>query len=121
MLKRAERAMIRRMCGINLSDRINSNEQMDRLGLEESMVEIVKRSGLRRMGHVLRRDAEEPSKKACVLDEDIVGSRERPKMTRKDNVKHNAREIVLIESDAEDRRSLRCKTTDSTATNSNLP
>ena len=55
ILRRTEKAMIRQMCVVKLSERKNKSEFMERLGLEETVVEVVKRSGLRRMGRVLRR------------------------------------------------------------------
>ena len=44
---------VKKMCGVKVSDIKNTNELMKRLGLEETVVEVVKRSGLRWMGHVL--------------------------------------------------------------------
>ena len=54
---------------------------------------VVKRSSSRWMGHVLRRDKDEPVKRAWNLE--IAGEREkgRPKMTWKDMVKKESRKI----------------------------
>lgn len=35
-----ERAMIRKMCGVKLSDRMNISELMEGLGLDETVVEV---------------------------------------------------------------------------------
>ena len=62
--------MIRKMCGFKISDIKNTSELMERLGLEETVVEVIKRSGLRWMGHVLRREDDEPVKRAWDLEVD---------------------------------------------------
>jgi hypothetical protein len=54
-LERTERAMVRRMCGVRLSDRVKSEELYRRLGIEE-VREVVKRGRLRWFGHVERMD-----------------------------------------------------------------
>ena len=41
ILRRTERAMIRKMCGVKISDRKNTSELMERLDLEETVVEVV--------------------------------------------------------------------------------
>ena len=53
-----------RICGVKLKDRKNTLELMERLGLNELMLEVVPRRGLRWMGHVLRREDEDPIKMA---------------------------------------------------------
>ena len=75
--------------------------------LKETIVEVVKRSSLRWMGHVLRRDKDEPVKRVWNLD--ISGKRERgrPKMTWKDMAKKESRKIGLDERDAQDRKKWR--------------
>ena len=59
------------------------------------------------MGHVLRRDKDEPVKRVWNLE--IAGKRERgrPKMTWKDMVKKESRKIGLDERDAQDRKKWR--------------
>ena len=47
IFRRTERAMIQKMCGVKISDRKNTSELMERLGLEETVKEVIKRSGLR--------------------------------------------------------------------------
>ena len=75
---------------MKLEDRKNTLGLMARLGLNESVLEVVKRNGLRWMGHVLRREDDNPIKMAWQLDEDVVRGRGRPKMTWKDNIKKEA-------------------------------
>ena len=64
ILKRTERAMIRRMCGVKLKDRKNTLELMEWLGLMELVLMVARRSGLRWMGHVLRREDKDRIKMA---------------------------------------------------------
>ena len=60
ILRRTERAMIQKVCGVKISDTKNTCKLMERLCLEETVVEVIQRSGLRWMGHVLRREDDEP-------------------------------------------------------------
>ena len=104
ILRRAERAMIRKMCGVKLVERKNTKELMDRLGLSESIIEIVKRSNLRWLGHVLRRDDGEPLKKAWNVE--VIGrrGRGRPKATWKDTVLRECQKVGLSIEEAIDRK-----------------
>ena len=54
-LERAERMMIRRMCGVTLKDRKSCEELRTRLGVE-SISDVVRRGRLRWFGHVERKD-----------------------------------------------------------------
>jgi hypothetical protein len=56
VLQRAERAMVRMMCGVKLRDRKISSELMSMVGLSEDIVILVRKSRLRWYGHVMRRD-----------------------------------------------------------------
>ena len=52
-LERAERMMVRWMCGVTLKERKHSEELLARLGIED-VAEIVRRGRLRWYGHVER-------------------------------------------------------------------
>jgi len=52
-LERAERMMVRWMCGVTLKDRRRSEDLLDRLGIE-SIAVLVRRIRLRWFGHVER-------------------------------------------------------------------
>ena len=56
-LERTERAMVRRMCGVKLSDRVKSEDLYGRLGIE-SVTEVIRASRLRWFGHVEQMYAE---------------------------------------------------------------
>ena len=56
ILRRTERAMVRAMCGQKVVDRKTTEEQMDMLGLKETINRLATANGVRWYGHVLRRD-----------------------------------------------------------------
>ena len=68
----------------------------------ELVLEVVQRSDLRWMGHVLRREDEDHIKMVWELDESVRRGRGRPKMTWKDNIKREQRKCGLREEDAQD-------------------
>ena len=47
------------MCGVKLTDRLNTRELMQRLGIKDIIVENVWQGSLRWLGHVLRKDDNE--------------------------------------------------------------
>ena len=48
--------MVRVMCGLKVADRKTTEEQMDMLGLRETIDRLATANGVRWYGHVLRRD-----------------------------------------------------------------
>ena len=70
------------MCGVKLFYRKNTSELTERVGLEETVVEVVKRSGLRWMGHVMRRGDDElaPVKRVWDLEVDGIRGKRRPRV-----------------------------------------
>ena len=87
---------------MKLKDRESTLELMERLGLEESVLEVVRRCGLRWTCHILRREDEDPIKMVWELDESVARGRGRPKITWKDNLKREARKRGLREEDVQD-------------------
>ena len=57
-LERAERAMVRWMCGVTLKNRISSERLRSRLGIK-GVTDVVRRGRLRWFGHVERKENEE--------------------------------------------------------------
>ena len=55
VLQRAERAILRMMCGVKLRDGKNSMELVSMAGLGDDIVTLVRSSRLRCCGHTLRR------------------------------------------------------------------
>ena len=70
------------------------------------MVELVKRSALRWMGRVLRREDDEPVKRVWYLEVDGVRENGRPKISCKDMVKKESSEVGLIK-DTQDKKKWR--------------
>ena len=52
---RAEKSMVRAMCGVKLVDKRNTVELMDMLGLKKAEDKLARADGVRWYGHVLRR------------------------------------------------------------------
>ena len=75
------------MFGVKLSDSKNENEYMECLNLGETVVEVVKRDGLRWMGHELMKENDGHVKRAWDLKEDGKRCKGRPKFSRKEMVK----------------------------------
>jgi hypothetical protein len=57
-LERTERAMVRKMCGVKLAERISSEILRGRLGIE-SVLDVVRRGRLRWFGHVEQKEETE--------------------------------------------------------------
>lgn len=103
VLRRAERAMIRRMCGVRLRDRKRSVDLQRMMGVDEDIVTIVVRSRLRWYGHVKRRDEDSGIRR--VLEMEVSGAmpRGRPKLDWEGLVKRNLKDYGLNERDCWDR------------------
>ena len=56
ILRRAERAMVRAMCGVKPVEKRNTAELMDMLGLRETIDWLAKANGVCWYRHVLRRE-----------------------------------------------------------------
>ena len=67
ILRRTEEAMVRAMCSQKVVDRKTTEEQMDMLGLRETIDRLATANGVRWYGHVLRRDDDSVLKVALDL------------------------------------------------------
>ena len=106
-LVRAERRMIRMMCGVTLANRENSKDLLERIGLVDEIVVGVKKARLRWFGHVFRRNVDVGVKRAFQFKlGDNVG-RGRPKRTWYEVVRNDMRDLNICERDALDRRTWR--------------
>ena len=103
ILRRAERAMVRAMCGRKVVDKMTSEEQMNMLGLKESVDGLAKANGVRWYGHVLRRDEDSVLKIALDLEVDGKRKRGRPRKTWKKQVEEDVEKVGLKKEDAFDR------------------
>ena len=100
ILRRAERAMVRVMCGVKLMDRKKTEDLMQMLGLEETIDQLAKANSVRWYGHVLRMDDDHVLRRA--LDFEVGGSRRRgrPKKTWRKQVEEESRRVGLKKEDA---------------------
>ena len=87
ILRRTERAMVRAMCGQKVVYRKTTEEQMDMLGLKETIHRLATANGVRWYGHVLKRH--DDSILMVALDLEVSGKRKRggPKKAWKKQVK----------------------------------
>ena len=69
-LRRAERMMVRRMCGVSLKDRKRSDELLNRLGIE-CVENKIQRGRLRWFGHVERKEENNWVKKCTRMN--VIG------------------------------------------------
>ena len=101
-LERAERMMVRQMCGVTLRDRKSSDELRHRLGIE-SVADVIRRGRLRWFGHVERKDDSDWVKACQTL---VVGGNRckgRGKKTWRECVAEDMRILGLKEKDTKDR------------------
>ena len=75
ILRRTKRAMVRAMCGQKIVDRKTTEEQMDMLGLNETIDRLATANEVRWYGHVLRRDNDSVLRVA--LDLKVSGKKKR--------------------------------------------
>ena len=67
--------MVRAMCGQKVVDRKTTEEQMDMLGMKETIDQLATANGVRWYGHVLRRDDDSVLRVALNLE--VSGKRKR--------------------------------------------
>jgi hypothetical protein len=101
VLQRAERAMVRMMCGVKLRDRKSSSELMSMVRLSEDIVTLVRKSKLRWYGHVMRRDEGVWIRR--VLEFEVAGEigRGRPPMGWKEQVEKDMVKAELRRDNAQ--------------------
>jgi len=103
LLLRAERRMIRWMCGVKLMDKKRSHDLMEQMGINPGIIESIKRSRLRWYGHVMRREDNVGIKKVLGFEVEGRLARGRPKLMWKDVVDRDMKEYQMEESDWGDR------------------
>lgn len=102
-LVRAERRMIRMICGVTLNNRENSRDLLERIGLVDDIRVGVKKARLRWFGHVLRRDVDVGVKRAFLFKVEDKSGRGRPGKTWYEVVRNDMRDLNICERDALDR------------------
>ena len=89
--------MVRAMYGQKVVDRKTTEEQMDMLGLKETIDQLATVNGVRWYGHVLRRDDDSALRVALNLE--VSGKRKRGR-PRKKQVEEETEKIGLKKEDA---------------------
>ena len=92
--------MMRAMCDQKVVDRKTTEEQMDMLGLKETIDRLATENRVRWYGHVLRREDVSVLRGALNLEVSGKRKRGRPKKTWKKQVEEEAEKIGLKKEDA---------------------
>ena len=100
ILRRTKRPMVRAMCGQKVVDRKTTKEQMDMLGLKETIDRLATANGVRWYGPVLRSDDDSVLRVALNLEMSGKRKRGRPKKTWKKQVEEETEKIGLKKEDA---------------------
>ena len=87
--------MMRAMCGQKVVDRKTTEEQINMLGLKETVDRLATANRVRWYEHVLRRDDDSVLRVALDLEESDERKRERPKNTWKKQVEEETEKIGL--------------------------
>ena len=96
-LERTEKAMIRRMCGVRLSEEHRSEDLRKKMGLE-GILEVLRRRRLRWYGHVMRKDEHDWTKRSFQLQVDGRRPIGRPKKTWEQVIQEDLRTFNLCPS-----------------------
>ena len=92
--------MVRAMCGQKVVDRKTTEEQMDMLGLKETIDRLTTANGVKWYGHVLRRDYDSVLRVALNLEVSGKRKRGRPEKTWKKQMEDETERIGLKKEDA---------------------
>ena len=92
--------MVRAMCGQKVVDRKTTEEQMDMLGLKETIDRLATANGVTWYGHVLRKHDDSVLRVALNLKVSGKRKRGRPKKTWKKQVEEETQKIGLKKEDA---------------------
>ena len=96
ILKRAEKRMLRMMRSVQLADGTSTKELMVRLGLDCTIVEVVRQESLRWLGHVVRKEDDDCVKQAWRFEVEGSRGRERPRLTWKGMMENFCRGLGLV-------------------------
>jgi hypothetical protein len=102
-LVRTERAMVRWMCGVKLTDRRSHDELCCRLGIECGVADVVTRGRLRWYGHVERMTSEEGVATCRAMIVGGVKGRGRGRKTWEECVRNDMGKFNLTKEMAKDR------------------
>ena len=103
ILRRAEKRMLRIMCGVQLAGGVSTKELMVRLGSDSTIVEVVRQGSLRCVGHVVRKRNDDYVKQAWRFEVEGSRGRRRPRLTWKGMMENVCRGFGLVIEDGYDR------------------
>ena len=109
ILLRAERRMIRMMCGVKLLDKRRSEDLRSMMGIKFDIVDIIRKSRLRWFGHVMRREKGVGIRKVLEIDIEGKVDRGRPKLMWNDIVKKDMKQYKIDGNDCLDRKKWKLK------------
>ena len=101
VLVKCDRLMLRRMCGVQLSDRVATGELLQRCGIRAVEV-LLKRRRLKWFGHVVRRGVEDPLGRVQLVEAPGRRPCRRPKKTWRWTVEEDLTEFGLSADSAAD-------------------
>ena len=102
ILRRAERSIVRAMCGVKLEDKRNTEELIDMFGLKKEVDKLTRANGMSWYGRVLRRPEENILMKAMLHEADGKRKQGRPMMKWREKFEGNMRRIDLRKKDVAD-------------------
>ena len=91
------------MCRVQLADGVSTKELMVRLGLDCTIVEVVRQGSLRWLGHVVRKEDDHCVKQAWRFEVEGSRGRGRPRLTWKGMIENLCRGLGLVLEDGYDR------------------
>ena len=103
ILRRVEKRMLRMMCDVQLADGVSTKELMVRLGLDCTIVEVVRQGSLRWLGHVVRKEDDDCVKQAWRFEVEGSRGRGRPRLTCKGMMENLCRGLGLVLEDGYDK------------------
>ena len=102
ILRRAEKRMLKMMCGVQPADDVCTKELMVRLGLDCTIVELVRQGSLRWLGHVVRKEDDDCVKQAWRFEVEGRRAMGRPRLTWKGIMENLCRGLGLVLEDGYD-------------------
>ena len=103
ILRRAEKRMLRMICGVQLADDVSTKKLMIRLGLDCTIVEVVRQGNLRWLDHVVKKVDDDCVKQAWRFEVEGSRRRRRPRLTWKGMIKNLCRGLGLVLENGYDR------------------
>ena len=95
--------MFRMMCGVQLADGVSTKKLMVRLGLDSTIIEVVRPGSLRWLGHVVRKRDDDCVKQAWRFEVEGSRGRGKPRLIWKGMIEKLFRGLGLVLENGYDR------------------